>query len=254
MYQAEGFPGDFYTVSRVDLFWGKIFQLKDQSGIMLKYGLLKKVVCSLLTIQHGNAECERSLSDNKNTLSPDRVGLGPNTLMGLRRMKEHARSVGGAHMVHTTSKEMLKVVRLSHQTYLKRKEQEAAEARQQRLTAELNQQEDQEIQDSMDKEAERNKRLDEREKTLMEQEKKTSREQEVAQKLLDEATRSLNEAIEKSDLVRAQVARDMLNTARNNLKKAIKQKEENLKLRQKFSAKRKNAFEKLMESAKKKKV
>ena len=66
---------------------------------VLKYGLLKKVVCSSLTIQNGNADCERSLSDNKNTLSAERTNLGYETLMGLRRMKEHARSLGGAHMV-----------------------------------------------------------------------------------------------------------------------------------------------------------
>ena len=82
----------------------------------------------------------------------------------------------------------------------------------------------------------------------MKQEKNTSRDQEVAQKLLDEATQSLNKALEDPDVLRVQVARDMLQIAKANLDKAIKQKEENLKLRQKFATKRKNALERLMES------
>ena len=88
----------------------------------------------------------------------------------------------------------------------------------------------------------------------MEQEKITSRDQEVAQKLLDEATQSLNKALEDRDLLRVQVARDMLQTAKANLDKVIKQKEENLKLRQKFATKRKNALERLVESVKKRKL
>ena len=221
---------------------------------MLKFGLLKRVVCSVLTIQHGNAECERSLSNNKNTLSPDRLLLGPETLMGLRRMKDYARSAGGAHMVQTTSKKMLQSVKIFHQRYLKRKDLEASEKQQQLSAAERSEREGREKQKRMDHEAERRKRLDEREKLLVEQEKNTSRDQEVAQKLLDEATQSLNKALEDRDLLRVQVARDMLQTAKANFDKAIKQKEENLKLRQKFATKRKNGLERLVESVKKRKL
>ena len=212
------------------------------------------MVCSVLTIQHGNAECERSLSDSKNTLSPDRLLLGPETLMGLRRMKDYARSAGGAHMVQTISKEMLQSVKMSHQRYLKRKELEASEKQQQLSAAERSEQEGREKQKCMDHEAERRKRLDERETLLVEQEKNTSRDQEVAQKLLDEVTQSLNKALEDRDLLQVQVAGDMLQTAKANLDKAIKQKEENLKLRQKFATKRKNALERLVESVKKRKL
>ena len=79
---------------------------------------------------------------------------------------------------------------------------------------------------------------------MLEEEKKTLRNQEVAQKLLNEATCTLSEAIEKTDLVQIQVARDMLQTARNKFKKVIKQKE-NLKLPQSFLPREKNALERL---------
>ena len=48
---------------RVDLFWRKIFKIQLLSG-QPKYTVLPKVVKTLLSIHHGNADCERSLSDN----------------------------------------------------------------------------------------------------------------------------------------------------------------------------------------------
>ena len=55
-------------------------------------------------------------------------------------------------------------------------------------------------------------------------------------------------------MIGIQVARDMLQTTKNNMEKTLKQKKDNLKLRQKVSSKRKNALERLVESAKKKAV
>ena len=42
---------------------------------------------------------ERSLSDNKNTVQNERDHLLEGTIIGLRRMKEYARSKGGAENV-----------------------------------------------------------------------------------------------------------------------------------------------------------
>ena len=58
--------------------------------------------------------------------------------MGLRRMKEHARSLGGAHMVKTASRDMLKAVKSSHQRYVERKEREQAEKYHLQLISERN--------------------------------------------------------------------------------------------------------------------
>ena len=118
----------------------------------------------------------------------------------------------------------------------------ASEKQQQLSAAERSEQEGREKQKCMDREAERRKRLDEREKLLVEQEKNTSRDQEVAQKLLDEATQSLNEALEDRDLLRVQVARDMLQTAKANLEKAIKQKKRKSKVAAKVCHQKKKCF------------
>ena len=61
--------------------------------------MLPVLVKSILCLQNGNAAVERSLSDNKNTLNSERFNLLPETLVGLRRLKDHVRKAGGAHCV-----------------------------------------------------------------------------------------------------------------------------------------------------------
>ena len=52
-----------------------------------------------------NADVERSHSDNGNTCKKDRVNLMPETLIGLRCMKEYnTRSKGGSHCIIVNDK------------------------------------------------------------------------------------------------------------------------------------------------------
>lgn len=103
IYQAEDIPIDWEEEQHMDTYWSKVFKLK--SGIVEpKLFLLSKVVKSFLCLHNGNAEVERSLSDNKNTLTAERTKLSDETLGSLRKAKEHARSYGGAHCVNTTTK------------------------------------------------------------------------------------------------------------------------------------------------------
>ena len=88
---------------RVDHYWRKIFKITNSSGA-LKYVILPKLVKSVLSLQNANADVERSLSDNKNTCTKDRVNLMPETLIGLRHMKEYARSKGGSHCIIVNDK------------------------------------------------------------------------------------------------------------------------------------------------------
>ena len=62
------------------------------------------VVKSFLAMPNGNANVERSLSDNKNTLTSERTSMTKGTLEGLRRAKEYARSCGGAYNMNTLSR------------------------------------------------------------------------------------------------------------------------------------------------------
>ena len=91
---------------RLDHYWNHVFEVQSERGTQ-KYDLLSKVVKSFLALHHGNAKVERSLSDNKKTLSSERTKLSVDTLTGLRRAKEHARSCGGAHNENTLTKVIL---------------------------------------------------------------------------------------------------------------------------------------------------
>ena len=55
---------------RVDQYWSKVLKLKSVSGSQ-KFGVLGKVIKCALSLSHGNADNERSLSINKNALSKE---------------------------------------------------------------------------------------------------------------------------------------------------------------------------------------
>ena len=94
--------------TRVDHYWKAVFAIKSNSG-ELKYTKLPSLVKAVLSFQNGNAAVERSLSDNKNTVTSERILLMPETIVALRLMKEHARKYGGAHLVPITD-EMVEAV------------------------------------------------------------------------------------------------------------------------------------------------
>ena len=70
----------------LDCYWDKVFQLMNGVGNP-KYKYLQPVVKSCLCLQNGNADVERSFSDNKNCLTKERVHLSNESLKGLRRAK-----------------------------------------------------------------------------------------------------------------------------------------------------------------------
>lgn len=79
------------TTQRIDHYWASVFQDKNMQG-KFKYSVLQKLVKSLLSLAHGNADVERSLSANKRTLTPDRASLGDLTINGLLAVKDHVKN------------------------------------------------------------------------------------------------------------------------------------------------------------------
>ncbi|KAH3714986.1 hypothetical protein DPMN_057689 [Dreissena polymorpha] len=88
---------------RIDHYWNKVTELKSKSGL-LKYPVMMQVIKSALTISHGNADVERSLSDNKNTVTPERASLGMETINGLRLAKDQVSRVKGVHHIQISNK------------------------------------------------------------------------------------------------------------------------------------------------------
>ena len=109
----------------VDHYYAKIFDIKNYLGAT-KYNILPKFVKSSLSLENGNAAVERSLSDNKNTLTHKRSNPSAPTLIGLKRAKEHSKKEGGAHQV-VIDKEMLQYLKCSHQKYQQHLQKEEEE-------------------------------------------------------------------------------------------------------------------------------
>ena len=82
---------------------GKVGKSSKLKILLLPKGMLPslnpKLVKSVLSLQNANSAIERSLSDSGNTCTKDCVNLMPETLIGLRRTKEYARSKSGSHCI-----------------------------------------------------------------------------------------------------------------------------------------------------------
>ena len=107
---------------RVDQYWSKVLKLKSVSGSQ-KFSMLGKVIKCTLSLSHGNADNERSLSINKNTLCKERSSLSITALNGLRAVEDGVRNEGGLSNV-AVNKGMLVSVKSSHKAYLAHIEEE----------------------------------------------------------------------------------------------------------------------------------
>ena len=110
------------TAIRVDQYWSKVLKLKSVSGSQ-KFSMLGKVIKCALSLSHGNADNERILSINKNTLSKERSSLSITALNGLRAAENGIRNEGGLSNV-AVNKGMLVSVKSSHKAYLAHIEEE----------------------------------------------------------------------------------------------------------------------------------
>ena len=91
-YQQEEMPNEQYQdFKRLDFHWSKIFDIKSEVGSKI-FELLSKLVEHFFLLYHRNASVERSISDNKNTVTLKRIKLKDSTLSALRKAKEHARA------------------------------------------------------------------------------------------------------------------------------------------------------------------
>ena len=79
--------------------------------------MLGKVIKCALSLSHGNADNERSLSINKSTLSKERSSLSITALNGLTAVEDGVRNEGGLSSV-TMNKGVLVSVKSSHKAYL----------------------------------------------------------------------------------------------------------------------------------------
>ena len=95
--------------------------------------------------------------------------------------------------------------------------------------------------------------LDDQEEELKKDEKGIEEQYKVANRALNDATRSLKEAIDKSDMTGIRVSTDLLDSAKKRFDDITVHRGEQAKIRAKISKKRKNMHDYLMNHAKKSK-
>ena len=111
---------------RINEYWQHIFDIKNAAGNR-KFRHFQNLIKTCLSIQHENADVERSLSDNKNVLIKERTSLSEETLIGLRICKQYSRNADGAHQA-LVSRQIINKVKAAHFNHtiriMKKKEEE----------------------------------------------------------------------------------------------------------------------------------
>ena len=219
VYQA----GD--TDSRVDHYWAVVFKEKSLQG-EFKYSILQKLIKSLLSLAHGNADVERSLSANKKTVTPDRASLGDLTINGLRTVKDRVRVCGAPHKVEIT-KGLLRAANEAHKAYSKRLSDEKEELANKKRSEEVEKQRLRDAEKEREREAEKLEKsranLAETEQKLMKSEKHKESELQAVQILYDEAKDRLSEAIKNKNFNQATVAQGLLEVAEKKMEHVMEQ-------------------------------
>ena len=229
---------------RVDDYWNRVLQSKSCDGSP-KYKVLGPLVKAVLCFAHGNAEVERSLSENKKMLSKERTLLSDSSINGLRMVKDAVKvSPGGVADINIT-KGLLEAGRKAHALYKRRIEEEEIE-RQQAKKARLESEAEQKRLEESRKELEGRKlSLKEKEKAMIKLDKQLGQDLQSAEKLFGEANERLKKAIKKKDFDEAGIAQGLIDVASKKMKETREQMKKNRKSKGELAAKQKRLIEDL---------
>ncbi|KAH7977662.1 hypothetical protein HPB49_003149 [Dermacentor silvarum] len=103
--------------SNIDSYWADV--LADG-----QYPLLSVFIRALLSLPHGNAECERGFSENKRIID-NRANLGIVTLNGIRHVKSYLKRFDSDVSQVPVTQELINAAKHSHKKYLDRLQLEA---------------------------------------------------------------------------------------------------------------------------------
>lgn len=204
---------------------------------------------ALLTLAHGNAEVERSLSENSKVLRSERSLLSDESINAIRITKDAIRVAGSGHahkMPITPS--LLQARRSAYAAYSKRMEEEKARKEKER------QQRAKEIKDNQDKQ-EALKELESRKRSLSEKECNIAKEQatqeeelRTAERLFLEANKRLQDAIKEKNMSEMTVVQGLLDVAKVKMEAARKKLEECRKEKEVVDSKRKMVMDRIVSS------
>lgn len=101
----------------VDTYWASVLAANE-------YPLLSVFIRALLSLPHGNADCERGFSENKRIID-NRANLGIVTLNGIRHVKSYLKRYDSDASQVPVTRELINAVKHSHKKYLDRLQLEA---------------------------------------------------------------------------------------------------------------------------------
>ena len=210
-----------------------------------KYSVLQKLVKSLLSLAHGNADVQRSLSANKRTATPERAFLGDLTINGLRAVKDNVKNHGEPHNVPIT-KGLLQASREAHKAYSKRLSDERELLRKKKLE----EAEKQRLRDAGREREKEAKKLEQsrrnscvREKKLEQSEELKKSELQRAKTLNEEANDRLLKTIKNKNFNGVTVAQGLPEIAAKKMDDVMKQSRQCSSKRSHFTKNKKRLLE-----------
>ncbi|KAH6922186.1 hypothetical protein HPB50_010792 [Hyalomma asiaticum] len=114
--------------------WANVFLVKMPNGEP-KYPKLAKLAKAVLCLPHGNADCERGFSENKQALH-HRASLSITSVTSFRQTKAFLKRYGGDATKVPLTKELLRSVGKSYRAYRERVQREEASASRKRKSEE----------------------------------------------------------------------------------------------------------------------
>ena len=192
--------------------------------------MLVKLIKTCCSIQNGNAAVERSLSDNKNTVTKERTSLKDVTIRGLRIVKEYTRSAGGAHMVKITS-DMRVALRNALSEMIEKQAEESREKEKKRKKEQEEEEAKQKKKEEIEKAEKKKGKLEEKEAMLAADEESVDQSINVANKLLKEDQIRLTKAIASKKFTEIELANSMIESANSKLENVQKHRAEQKKIK-----------------------
>ena len=199
---------------QVDHFWSQVPRVRTPHGSQ-KFSVLTKVLKCALTLSHGNADNERSLSENKKTLTKDRTNLSQVTVNGLRTTEDAIKSMDGLSNVEITKK--MSSIKGACKAYYEHFEMEKKEAKKKQAASAA------EVQRKKKKQEEEVRNLEQlksESKNLNAREANAEKLLQSTSKFLDDGNKRMEKGIAENDVDEIQAAKKMIELAQETQKKA----------------------------------
>lgn len=217
-----------YSNERVDHYWNKVFSTMKRENGELKYVYLPLLFKCLLCVSHGNSDVERGFSRSGKVLTADRANMDEHTLNSIL-LVSFGLSILYNNDIKKVSidKEMLRLASVAHKAYENYLECKKNENKQ-RIEKEKESQSQQ--LELCKKTVEEKLALKNMEEKIEEINKQEKNKEKICDRLLSEANRKLERALKHNDLVEANIAKSMLESARKTREEEVKLKQQQEKL------------------------